>query len=291
MEPSLNKRIQEYYTKMSANQKKIANYLLQNYDQAAFFTAAQLGEALNVSESTVIRFAVFLAYDGYPQLNRALQDMLKNKISTVERLQLSAEKSNQNILLQKVFSTDIQNIRRTMEEISAHDFQKAVEEIIRAKRIYIISARSAISLGHFLYFYLQLLLKKCVFLNDRQLFFEELSNVKPKDLVIAISFPRYSKHTVEGLKLASEKGAQTLSITDSVTSPLARFSQNILVAHSGMTSFIDSFAAPLSLINALIIAVGTKEAAKTKTALSELENTWKAFDIYYSDEEHKNGSV
>jgi len=281
MDTSLRKRIQNHYQKMSSNHKLIAGYLLENYDQAAFMTAQQLGETIGVSESTVIRFATTLGYDGYPQLQKDLQYMVKNKISTVERLQLSLESKQRNIL-ERVFNTDINNIRRTMEEISPQEFKKAVNEIIRARNIYIISLRSATSLGQFLHFYLNLILKNCRIVSGMSVFFEELVAIGPEDLAIGISFPRYSRQTVEGLKYAKEKGARTLAITDSVTSPLAEYAHYVLTAHSAMTSFIDSFVAPLSVINALIIAVGTQESEKTAQALSRLEEIWDTFKIYYT---------
>jgi len=278
----LIKRIQERFPKMSANQKLIANYLLQNYDKAAFMTAQQLGETLEISESTVIRFAAYLDYDGYPQLHKALQDMIKNKISTVERLHLSLDDKRHNII-EKVLNSDIANIRRTLEDINPQDFNKAVTQILKARNIYIISLRSATSLGQFLHFYLQLILKNCRIVSGMSVFFEDLIAVSPEDLVIGISFPRYSRQTIEGLKYAREKGAHTIAITDSVTSPLAPYAEYVLAAHSEMASFIDSFVAPLSLINALIIAVGTNESDKTTTALSQLEDIWDRFKIYYTE--------
>ena len=281
MDINLNTLIKERYAKMSPNQKIIATYILQNYDKAAFLTAQQLGETLGVSESTVIRFATFLDYEGYPQLSKALQDLVKNKITTVERLQLSMENSDGDSL-QRVLSTDIFNLQRTLEEISPADFKVVVDEILKARHVYIISLRSAQALGKFLYFYLQLLLKNCVLL-DESLFFEELKSLGPEDLVIGISFPRYTRMTVEGLKLALEKGAQTVAITDSVASPLARFAKHTLAAHSGMASFVDSFVAPLSLINALIISVGTRDNEKTAKELAQLEEIWDSFKIYYKD--------
>ncbi|MCR4442545.1 MAG: MurR/RpiR family transcriptional regulator [Peptococcaceae bacterium] len=281
MDTTLRKRIQNHYQKMSSNHKLIAGYLLENYDQAAFMTAQQLGETLGVSESTVIRFATSLEYDGYPQLQKDLQCMVKNKISTVERLHLSLESKQRNIL-ERVFNTDINNIRRTMEEINPQDFKKAVNEIIEARSIYIISLRSATSLGQFLHFYLNLILKNCRVVSGMSVFFEELVAIGPEDLAIGISFPRYSRQTIEGLKYAREKGARTIAITDSVTSPLAEHAHYVLTAHSAMTSFIDSFVAPLSVINALIIAVGTQESEKTAQALSMLEEIWDTFKIYYT---------
>lgn len=282
MEPTLRKRIQLQYQKMSNNQKLIANYLLQNYDKAAFMTAQQLGETLGISESTVIRFATFLEYEGYPDLHKDLQGMVKNKISTVERLQLQLENRNRNIL-ENVFKNDVDNISRTMEEINPDYFDSVVNQVLKARHIYIISFRSATSLGQFLHFYLHLILKNCRIVCSTSLFFEELVTIGPEDLAIGISFPRYSQQTIEGLKYTRQKGAHTLAITDSITSPLAQYAEYILTAYSTMNSFIDSFVAPLSLINALIIAVGSKESDRATEALSQLEEIWDTFKIYYTE--------
>lgn len=282
MPNSLTKSIQERYPDMSAGQKKIAEYILQNYDKAVFLTAKELGHTVGVSESTVIRFASLLEYNGYPQLQKAMQDMLKTRITTVERMQLSLLDKEGDII-HRVFNTDINNIRLTMEKISHPDFGAAVQEIAKARNIYVISLRSATALGHFLYFYLQLLLKNCKMVGNTNIFLEELRAAGPQDLVIGISFARYTRQTVEGLQYCKERGARVLAITDSLTSPLAKYSDHILTARSEQISFIDTLTAPFSLINALILAVGVKEGAKTAQALSQLEDTWRAFDIYHAD--------
>lgn len=283
MESPLITRIRQLYPEMSSNQRRLAEFLLQNYDSAAFLTALELGKSLDISESTVIRFANFLGYSGFPDLSKDIQDMVKNKITTVERLKLSMKNPQANIL-DKVLSTDMNNIKKTMEDISREEFNNVVEAISNARKIYIISLRSGSSVGRYLYFYLHLLLQNCTFISGDGLFFEELINVGPQDLVIGISIPRYTKQTVEGLRYAQEKGAQTLAITDSHTSPLARYGQYILITHCAMTSFIDSFVAALSVINALITAVGSRQKTRAAEVLAQLEDIWDAFDIYYKDE-------
>lgn len=283
MEPSLTTRIRQLYPEMSSNQRKLAEYLLQNYDSAAFLTALELGKNLDISESTVIRFANFLGYSGFPDMSRDIQDMVKNKITTVDRLKLST-KSPRHSILDNVLTTDMNNIKKTMEDISREEFNNAVEAISSARKIYIISLRSGSSVGRFLYFYLHLLLKNCTFIGGDELFFEKLIDVGPQDLVIGISIPRYTKQTVEGLKYAREKGAQTLAITDSHTSPLARYGQYVLITHCTMTSFIDSFVATLSVINALITAVGSLDKSRSEEVLAQLEDIWDTFHIYYKDE-------
>lgn len=276
-------RVQENSPNFSAKQKLIAEYLLIKYDKAAFMTAAKLGATIRVSESTVVRFAYALDYEGFPHMQKALQDIVKKRLTTVDRLQMAVHDKQEQVL-DKVLRNDITNIRLTMEEISREDFAEAVTMILAAKNIYIISLRSATALGLFLNFYLHLLLKNCRIISGAGTLFDQLTAVETGDLVIGISFPRYSRQTVEGLKYAQEKGATTLAITDSVISPLARFSKVVLVAQSDMTSFIDSFVAPLSVINALIIAVGTKESHRTEEALKQLEKIWKTFNIYYTED-------
>lgn len=283
MEATLITRIRQLFPEMSSNQRKLAEYLLQNYDKAAFLTALELGKNLDISESTVIRFANFLGYSGFPDMSKDIQYMVKNKITTVERLKLST-KNPRNSILDNVLTTDMNNIKKTMEDISREEFNKVVNIISNARKIYIISLRSGTSVGRYLYFYLHLLLKNCTFISGEGLFFEELINVGPKDLVIGISIPRYTRQTVEGLKYAREKGAQTLAITDSHTSPLARYGQYVLITHCAMTSFIDSFVATLSVINALITAVGSKDKVRSEEVFAQLEDIWDAFNIYYTDD-------
>lgn len=282
MESSLITRIRQLYPKMSGNQRRLAEYLLQNYDRAAFFTALELGKTLDISESTVIRFANFLGYSGFPELSKDIQGMVKNRITTVDRLKLSQTNPRQNIL-NYVLTTDMNNIEKTLENISREEFTKVVSAISKAKKIYIISLRSGAAIGRFLYFYLHLLLKNCSFVSGDGMIFEELVNAGPDDLVIGISVSRYTRQTVEGLKLAQGKGAQTLAITDSHTSPLARYGKYVLVAQCTMTSFIDSFVAPLSLINALITAVGSQNE-RSAEVLAQLEDVWEQFNTYYKDE-------
>lgn len=281
MRRPLAKRIQENYPDMSKSQKKIAEYILQHYDKAVFLTAQKLGRTLDVSESTVIRFANLLGYDGFPQLQRALQDMVRNKITTVERLQLSLKDKEPDIA-RRVFTMDSDNMRRTLEELDTKAFAAAVEKILAARRIYIISLRSTMAPGHFLCFYLQLLLKNCRMINLNS-FLEELAEAGPDDLVIGMSFARYTRQTVEGLQFARERGAATVCITDTLTSPLAALCDTVLLAHSETASFIDSFVAPLSLVNALIIAVGTRDPERTSRTLAEFEETWNNFRIYYDE--------
>ena len=281
MRHPLARLIQENYPAMSKSQKKIAEYILQHYDKAVFLTAHKLGKTLSVSESTVIRFAGLLGYDGYPELLKALQDMVRNKITTVERLQLSL-KDKQPDILRRVFTTDADNIRRTLEELDTRSFNAAVEKILAARRIYIIGLRSAAAPGTFLHYYLQILLKNCSLIGLAT-FTEELAGAGPGDLVIGLSFARYARQAVEGIKLAREKGAATLAITDALTSPIAACSDITLLTRTENASFIDSFVAPLSLVNAIIIAVGTRDPERTANTLAEFEEVCRRFKVYYDE--------
>lgn len=280
---NLFNRIKECSPNFSNLQKMVAEYLISSYDKAAFMTATKLAATVGVSESTIVRFAYALGFEGFPQLQRALQDMVKNRLTTVDRLQMSVEYKDEHVI-SKVLNSDISNIKITLEEISQEDFDQAIDMILSAPNIHIISLRSTTALGEFLNFYLHLLLKNCRIISGAGILVEQLTAVKQGDLVIGISFPRYTRQTIEGLKFAREKGARTLAITDGPLSPLAKHAEITLTAHSNMASFIDSFAAPLSLINALIVGVGDRQAERTQEALKQLEDIWQTFNVYYSED-------
>jgi DNA-binding MurR/RpiR family transcriptional regulator len=278
----LGKKIQEHFFEMSPKHKRIAEYISNNYDTAVFQTAKQLSKEVGVSEATVVRFAVALGYDGYPQLVKAMSEMVRNRITTVERLEFSL-KTPQGSILKDVMEHDIANIRLTLEELDLASYLEAVRMITQAKNIYIVALRSAASLGTFLSFYLQILLKNCRLINRMDTLFEDLSSVGPSDLVIGISFRRYTRQTVEGMSFAREKNANTLAITDDNTSALVKHSDVVLLAKRDMSTFIDSFVAPLSLINALIVSVGMERPKQTRQTLAELEAIWRKNRIYHDE--------
>lgn len=278
----LGKKIQEHFFEMSPKQKKIAEYIAANYDKAVFQTARQLSREVGVSEATVVRFAVALGYDGYPELIKAMSEMVRDRITTVERLEFSL-KTPQGSILKDVMEHDIANIKLTLEELDLASFLETVKSLTRAKRIYIVALRSAASLGAFLYFYLQLLLKNCRLINSSDFLSEELADVGPDDLVVAISFRRYTRQTVEGLGYCRERGARTVAITDDHTSALVKHADTVLLAKRDMSTFIDSFVAPLSLINALIVAVGTERPKQTRQTLAGLEALWQRQNIYHKE--------
>jgi len=282
MDVSLPKRIQEAFPKLSKKHRMLAEHLSKNYDRAVFQTAREIAGEIGVSEATVIRFATALGYEGYPDMQSSLVDLLRNRISTVDRLQHSLRSTKEDIL-SSVMNRDILNIRRTIDEISGEDFHAAVEKILAARHIYILALRSTVSVGFFLNFYLHTLLKNSRLLDGAGTFFEDLIGVGPDDLVIGMSFARYTRQTVEGLKLAKEKGAATICITDADTSPLVPFSDIVFTARSDSASFIDSFTAPLSLVNAILIAIGNKRPQKMTQALRDLEPVWEKYQVYYKE--------
>lgn len=282
MSISVLKRIQEKFQDLSPKHRKIAEYISNHYDRVAFQTAKELAHDLGVSEATVTRFAVALGYEGYPEMVRALGELVRNRITTVDRLEISLQ-TPKGAILRDVMDRDIANIKQTLEGQDPANFQEAVNKIVQAKRIIIVSFRSAAALGVFLEFYLQILKKNCKLVKSSDVMINELADVGPDDLVIGISFARYTRQTVEGLRFAKERRAQRIAITDSNTSPLAIHGDTVLLAQRDMSSFIDSFVAPLSLINALIVAVGTENSAHTRASFRELEALWKQYHVYYGE--------
>jgi len=281
----LKQKITAQFHNLSAAQKNLAEYLLENYDKAAFLTASRLGALVGVSESTVIRFATSIGYQGYPEMQEAMQEMVRNKLNTVSRLRKSAEFSRENSAVREILQTDMENLRKTLQEISVEAFEAAVEEIIKADTIYVLGLRSAHCAAVFLGFYLEMIEKKVRIVPwSVSSIMEQLSGVREKDLVVAISFPRYTRQTIEGAAYAKKAGARILAITDSIVSPLAQWADLTLTAESDLGSFIESFTAPLSVINALITAVGRKQKTKTISVLEQLEKLWEQYDIFYIKE-------
>lgn len=277
----LMRLIQLRFSRLSKGQKLIAEYILKNYDKAAFMTAARLGVSVGVSESTVVRFANELGFSGYPKLQKALQELIKNKLTTVQRLELSNDYVSEGYALKGVLKADMENIRATLEKINYNTFEEVINKIFEAKSIYIIGLRSSTALAEFLGFYLNVILK-----NVRTVsygisdIFEQMINAGEGDLVIGIGFPRYATRTIDALNFAKDRGAEVLAITDSLLSPLASKADYTLIAQSNMASFVDSLVAPLSVINALIIAVGMREKENVADTFGSLEQIWKEYNVY-----------
>ena len=274
--------IQHRMPTFSKGQKLIAHFILDAYDKAAFMTASRLGQTVNVSESTVVRFAAELGYDGYPSMQKALQEMIRSKLTSIQRIEVANDRIGDHDVLSTVMQSDIEKIRLTLEEVDREAFNRAVDVILAARRIYIVGARSAGALADFLGFYFHLIFEDVVLVRTDSVSetFEHLLWVGPQDVVIGISFPRYSSRTVQAMRFARDQGANVVVLTDSETSPLAETATVTLLAKSDMASFVDSLVAPLSLLNALIVAVGRRKNADVSRIFSSLERIWSEYGVY-----------
>ena len=282
--------IRDNMPRFSKGQKRIAAYILSDYDKAAFMTASKLGGLVNVSESTVVRFAALLGYDGYPAMQRTLQEMIRNKLTSVQRIEVSDDRIGNHDILSMVMQSDMDKVRLTLEQIDRAAFDGAVSDIVAAKRIYILGVRSAGALSTFLAFYFNLIFENVthVAASSASEVFEHLLRVGPDDVVIGISFPRYSKRTVKAMEFAHDRGARVIAITDSEASPLADTADRVLMAKSDMVSFVDSLVAPLSLVNALIVAISRVKKQDISKSLGELEHIWAEYEVYETVEEQNS---
>lgn len=274
--------IQNNMQTFSKGQKLIAKFILENYDKAAFMTASRLGKTVNVSESTVVRFAAELGYDGYPAMQKTLQEMIRSKLTSIQRIEVSNDRMGDHDVLTAVVQSDMEKLRLSMEEINRADFSAAVDAIVNAKRIYILGVRSANALSSFLAFYFNLIFEdvRHVQTTLASEMFEQMLRVRQGDVVIGISFPRYSTRTVRAMEYARDQGATVVAITDSELSPLTDTATYKLLAKSDMASFVDSLVAPLSIINALIVAVGRKKNQEVSDIFSKLEHIWDEYEVY-----------
>ena len=283
-------KIQSELPGFSKGQKQIARFILEHYDKAAFMTASRLGVTVGVSESTVVRFATELGYDGYPHLQRALQEMIRNKLTSVQRMEVAGDRMGGRDVLQTVLHADTDMIRVTPDEIDRDAFQGAVDALMGAKRIYILGVRSSSALASFLGFYFNLLFENVTLVHTNSVseIFEQVLRVGPGDVLFGISFPRYSKRTLSAMKYARDRGARVIALTDSQLSPLARVADHVLLARSDMASFVDSLVAPLSVINALIVAVGMSRRDEIEQTFNKLERIWEEYDVYEKPEDDIN---
>ena len=274
--------IQNGMVHFSNGQKLIANYIMNSYDKAAFMTASKLGKTVNVSESTVVRFAVELGYDGYPSMQKALQEMIRNKLTSVQRIEVANDRFGNQEILSMVLQSDIEKIRTTLEEVDKTAFQGAVDAILGAKNIYILGVRSSAAIATFLSFYFNLMFDNVhhIHTSSNAEMFEQMIRIDKDDVVIGISFPRYSSRTVKAMKFAYDRGATVIALTDSLAAPIARNATHTLIAMSDMVSLVDSLVAPLSVVNALIVACSyRKEEAISKT-FANLEEIWDEYGVY-----------
>ncbi len=274
--------MQDNMSEFSKGQKYIAEYILQNYEKAAYMTAAKLGTISGVSESTVVRFAIELGFDGYPEMQRALQDLVRIKLTSVQRMEVTDNLIGESDVLEKVLTFDADKIRQTAEEIDKQAFYLAVDNIVRAKTIYIIGVRSSSSLAGFLDYNFRMIFDNVKFIQTTSgsEMFEQIMRIGSEDVMIAISFPRYSKRIINAVEFARNRGADVVALTDSTQSPIAFHANQLLTARSDMASFVDSLVAPLSIINALIVALARKKKDELAIRLKELEDIWDEYDVY-----------
>lgn len=279
-------RINEHYGKMSKGQKAISAFIYDHYDQAVFMTAAKLGETVGVSESTVVRYAMFIGYNGYPEFQRDLEDWVQNKINSVQKIGAKYGKSTQSEVLTSVLEADIEKLQDTIHNLDPVAFETAVDIILEARNIYIMGVRSCEPLADFLHFYLNMVRGNVMLLKTTSMSetFEQMLRIDEQDAMIGISFPRYSMRTLKAMEFANDRNAKVITITDSVHSPMNLYSSCNLLARSDMVSIVDSLVAPLSVINALVVAICLKRPEEVKKSLKDLEEAWNNYQVYLNDE-------
>ena len=273
--------IRENMGSFSKGQKRIAAFILDSYDKAAFMTASKLGQTVHVSESTVVRFAAELGYDGYPSMQKSLQKMIRSRLTSVQRIEMANDQMG-NDVVSSVLRSDIAMIRSTLDELDRSRFNSAVDAILKAKKIYIMGVRSSSAISRFMAFHFNLIFDNIceISANTVSEVFEQILRVGPEDVVIGVCFPRYSSRTVKAMHYAQDRGATVIAITDSEASPVAAEAHITLTAKSDMVSFVDSLVAPLSLVNALIMAVSQKRQKDVANTFKQLETIWEEYDVY-----------
>ena len=293
MSSNLIADIERQMPEFSKSQRYIARYIIDHYEKAAFMTAAKLGAAVGVSESTVVRFADEMGFEGYPEMQKALQSYGRNRLTTLQRLNISADRLEGSNLLKSVMTQDIERIRYTLENVSEERFNDAVQKIISARRVYIFGAMSSDILARFLSNYLSLSCDSVVHVQpvNSSGILQQLIHLGKEDVFISISFPRYFKNTLTATAYAKECGADIIAITDSEASPLAEYADQLLLARSDIISYADSLAAPLSLINALVAEVGMKNSDKLEKTLARLEDLWEKNEAYKKDDDNTENPV
>ena len=279
--------IQESMTEFSKGQKRIAAYILSDYDKAAFMTASKLGRLVGVSESTVVRFAAMLGYDGYPAMQKALQDIVRSKLTSIQRINASGDLFGNDVVA-SVLQTDMEKIRLAVEEVDRAAFEEVVDKLMSARHIYILGVRSSSFLAGYLHFYLHLIFDNVTLVTSNSAgdILESTLRIGPGDVLVGICFPRYSQSTVKGVQFAHDRGADVVAITDSVMSPLYPLASQVLLARSEMISFVDSLVAPFSLLNALIVAAGHRKNTDMAQTFDRLEGIWEEYGVFgYNDED------
>jgi len=282
MKRNLIAMIEEGMPTFSKGQKRIANYILEHYDKAAYMTASKMGALVGVSESTVVRFAIELGFEGYPEMQKSLQELIRMKLTSVQRVEVTNSLIGEGDVLEKILMSDAEKIRRTLEEVDREAFEAAVDAIVAADKIYIIGVRSSSSLAGFLNFNFRMIFDNVKFVQTTSgsEMFEQIMSIGPNDVMIAISFPRYSKRIVNAVEYAHNAGADVISLTDSHQSPIAGVADQLLLARSDLVSFVDSLVAPLSIINAIIVAVSRKKMDDIRVRFDKLEKIWDEYEVY-----------
>ena len=271
----------------SKGQKRIAAFILDNYDRAAFMTAAKLGETASVSESTVVRFAAQLGYDGYPDMQKALQELIRGRLTSIQRIQVSRDQMTGSDILGSVMQRDMNSIHDVIERLDREEFERVVNKLLNAKHIYILGVRSSSFLAGYLNFYLHLIFKNVTLVQSSAAgeIYEQLVHIGPGDVLVSISFPRYSKMAIHAVEFACRRGGDVVAVTDSPMSPMYKMASASLLASSDMISFVDSMAAPLSLLNALILAVGQQRRDDLSATLAEMEQVWSKYSIFGKEDD------
>ena len=287
MSVDLLRAIENKMPTFSKGQRLIASYILEHYDKAAYLTASKMGAIVGVSESTVVRFAIELGYDGYPDFQHSLREIIRNRLTSFQRIEVTNNLIGEGNVLDKVLMSDAEKIRRTMEEIDHASFEAAIDRIVTANHIYIIGVRSSSSLAGFLNYNFRMIFDNVKFVQTTSgsEMFEQIMRIREGDVMIAISFPRYSKRIINAVEYARSKKADVVVLTDSKISPIASYADQLLIAQSDMASFVDSLVAPLSIINAMIVAVSRKKQDELTERLRALEEVWDRYDVY----DKKNG--
>ena len=266
----------------SKGQRRIYQYVQESYDKAAFMTAGKLGKTVGVSESTVVRFAAELGYDGYPGMRKALQEMIRSRLTSVQRIEVARDLIDEGNILRAVLSADMSKLQTTIEEIDRVSFDRAVEAILQARHVYIVGMRSSTSLANFFGFYLNLLLDNVRLVHDTSVseVYEQVFRIGKGDVFIGISYPRYSSRTIKAMEFSKSTGATVIGITDGLASPFVGLADILLYAKSDMVSFLDSLVAPMSLINALIVSIGYRREESLSDTFCKLETIWSEYEVY-----------
>ena len=282
MKRDILRTIEDNMDGFSKGQRQIARYLLSHYDKAAYMTAAKLGTEVNVSESTVVRFVMELGYAGYPEFQKALQELIRTKLTSFQRMEVTNHLIGDGDVLEKVLNTNVDNIRHTLESISRAAFHDAVDALVKAKNIYVIGVRSSAMLANFFSYSLQMIFDNVRLIDTTagSELFQQMMAIGEGDVLFAISFPRYSKRVIKAVEFARRAGADVVALTDSPESPIAPSAQQVLIAQSDMASYVDSLVAPLSLLNAIIVAVSRTNEEAVRERLQKLEHIWDEYDVY-----------